>query len=107
MGLFSKDAPAAPQYYVIITTTDHISGREVTDYLGIVSGRGFVNETFVSTDADTAKDMTRKELQLAERNLKAEAAALGANAVIGVTVQYTRARAAMLIALSGTAVIVK
>ena len=107
MSLFAKDAPAAPEYDVVVTTTDHISGHEVTDYLGIVSGRGFVNEMFVSTDADTAKDATRKELQLAERNLKAEAAALGANAVIGVTVQYTRARAAMLIALSGTAVIVK
>ena len=107
MGLFAKEKEAPKNYNVIVTTTNEIVGHEIKEYLGIISGRAFINEVIVTTDTDGAKDETRKSLQTAERNLKAEAEAIGANAVIGTTVQYTKARAAILIVLTGTAVIIE
>lgn len=104
-----------PKYDVIVTTTDNIAGREITDYLGIVSSRAYMTEImalFEGTNRpekpnEAAKESLRYNYKLAEYYLKKEAAELGANAVIGVRIEHVRSNPGLLITMTGTAVIVE
>lgn len=104
-----------PQYDVVVTTTDNISGREISDYLGIIAGRAYMSEIMALLEGsnrpdkpnDAAKETLRYNYKLAEYYLKKEAAELGANAVIGVVIQHVRSNPGLLITMTGTAVIVK
>lgn len=89
---------------ITITTTNSIDGYKIKNYLGVVCGRKFVDEIMITTDKERFHDETRSALNTAEQQLKDEAARLGANAVIGVSIQFAKARAATLIVMTGTAV---
>lgn len=103
---------------MLITTTDTVQGREITDYLGIVSGQaiyganvfrdlfagirdivGGRSGSYESVLADGAKD--------ALGDMQAEAEALGANAIVGVSIDYEsvgKEGSMLMVAVSGTAV---
>lgn len=89
---------------IIITTTNSIDGYKIKNYFGVVCGRKFVDEITLTTDKEKCHDESRSALNAAEQQLKDEAARMGANAVIGVSVQFAKARAATLIVMTGTAV---
>lgn len=103
---------------MIITTTPTIEGKKVTAYLGIVSGEAIMGanvfkDLFASVrdivggraaayeeELIRAKDISLQEMQ--ER-----AAALGANAVIGVDLDYEvlgSNNSMLMVSASGTAV---
>lgn len=106
---------------MIITTTQSVEGKKIVDYKGIVFGE-------VVSGVDFVKDFTaglsnffggrsgtyEKELITARQNALAEmeqrAVELGANAVVGVDIDYEVLGAnngMMMVTASGTAVVVE
>lgn len=99
-----------------IRTTDGLDGREVTEYLGVVSGEAVIGANVVSDIAAGIRDVVggrsgsyEKKIENGRReaikDLEAEAQDLGADAVIGATFDYEEMGEGMLwVNLSGTAV---
>ena len=104
---------------MIITTTPNVEGKHISKYCGVVAG-----EVILSTDV--FKDMfagiryltggragsNERELQkareLALQELQAHAIQLGANAVVGVDLDYAilgTAHSMLMVSASGTAVV--
>ena len=101
---------------MIITTTQSIDGRKITDYQGIVVGEAILGanvfrDLFASvTDIIGGRSGAyEKELGNARRialdEMEERAAALGANAVVGVDIDYEVINSMMMVSASGTAVI--
>jgi uncharacterized protein YbjQ (UPF0145 family) len=101
---------------MIITTTPTIQGKEIKEYLGVVTGEAImganiVKDLFASiTDivggrsAAYEKELTRAR-EIALREMEEKALSLGANAVVGVDLDYETVREGMLmVTVSGTAV---
>ena len=95
---------------MIITTTPSVEGRKITDYMGA----NVVRDFFASvTDivggrsgAYESKLQDARETALAE--LEQRARALGANAVVGVDLDYeVIADSMLMVSASGTAVVVE
>jgi uncharacterized protein YbjQ (UPF0145 family) len=105
---------------MLLSTTSLIEGRPVQRYLGVVTGEvilgaNIVRDLFASiTDIFGGRSGKYEEVlsrgrEQALRELEDKARALGANAVIGVDIDYETigARGSMLmVSVSGTAVIV-
>ncbi|UVI32583.1 heavy metal-binding domain-containing protein [Paenibacillus spongiae] len=101
---------------MIFTTTPTIEGRPVLDYLGVVTGEAImganiVRDIFASiTDIvggrSGAYEMKLKEARdVAFNEMGGQAARMGANAIVGIDVDYEVVREGMLmVAVSGTAV---
>ena len=103
---------------MIVTTTNNIEGRTITEYRGIVVGEAIVGANVVRdffagiTDivggrsgAYESKLQDARETALAE--LEDRARAVGANAVVGVDLDYEIVGdSMMMVSASGTAVIV-
>ena len=101
---------------VIVTTTPSIEGRQIADYLGVLAGEtilgvnifkdisaGFRN--IVGGRAGKYEEELRKGRQTALEELAARAAEIGADAVVGVKLDYETVGGQMLmITASGTAV---
>ena len=104
---------------MIVTTTPSIEGRKIVDYKGVVVGEAimganFVRDIFASvTDiiggrsgAYESKLVDARQTAMAE--IKEEAWALGANAIVGVDLDYEVVGESMLmVSISGTAVIIE
>ncbi|MCR4436471.1 MAG: YbjQ family protein [Clostridiales bacterium] len=104
---------------MIVTTTPGIEGRKIRDYYGVVAGEAImganiVRDLFASiTDviggrsgAYEEKLVQAREIAIAE--MEAQAQARGANAVVGVDLDYEVIREGMLmVTASGTAVYVE
>ncbi|MGI3164861.1 heavy metal-binding domain-containing protein [Pseudooceanicola sp. 200-1SW] len=103
---------------MIITTTNSIEGRKITDYRGVVVGEAimganivrdfFANITDVIGGRSGAYETKLQDARdIAMRELEGRAAALGANAVVGVDLDYEVVGDSMLmVSVSGTAVVV-
>ncbi|RMF60492.1 MAG: hypothetical protein D6748_03910 [Calditrichaeota bacterium] len=103
---------------MIVTTTPSVEGKRITSYKGIVAGEAImganiVRDLFASiTDivggrsgAYEAKLIQARQIALDEMVKHAES--LGANAVVGVDIDYEVIREGMLmVTASGTAVVV-
>lgn len=103
---------------MLVTTTPTIEGKRISRYLGLVSGDAIVGANIVKDLFASVRDIIggrsaayeeelRRAKQLAIEEMCAEAEALGANAVIGVDLDYETvgAQASMLmVSVSGTAV---
>jgi uncharacterized protein YbjQ (UPF0145 family) len=101
---------------MIISTTPIIQGKEIKEYLGIVTGEAImganiVKDIFASiTDivggrsAAYEKELTRAR-DIAVHELEEKAKSMGANAIVGVDLDYETVREGMLmVTVSGTAV---
>ncbi len=105
---------------MIITTTSTLEGKPVQQYLGIVtgeviSGANIVRDIFASvTDvfggrSGKYEDVLARSREEAIGEMKSKAAQMGANAVIGVDIDYEvlgKAGSMLMVSVSGTAVIV-
>jgi uncharacterized protein YbjQ (UPF0145 family) len=97
---------------MIVTTTPNIEGHAIEEYLGIVTGVALVYANIlwdiISTmnSRSTAYQQRLEEVKnLAISNMSQNAEQLGADAVVGVSLDYERLRRGMLmVAVSGTAV---
>ena len=106
---------------MIVTTTQNVEGRQITEYKGIVfgevvSGVNFVKDLFSGiTDIFGGRSSTyENELQEAREKAIDEMCKrperLGANAVVGVDVDYEvlgKENGMLMVSVSGTAVKLK
>ena len=87
---------------MILTTTNMIEGRPVRTYLGIVTG-----EVIVGGRSGAYENALRDARQQALAELQAEAADLGADAVVAIDLDYEvlgKAGSMLMVTASGTAV---
>lgn len=105
---------------MIVTTTTLIEGRPVQQYLGVVtgeviSGANIIRDLFASIrDIVGGRSGAYEEVLARSRDEAIEemcrkAQALGANAVIGVDIDYEtlgKAGSMLMVSVSGTAVVV-
>ena len=101
---------------MIVTTTPTVDGRRITHYYGLVTGEtimgaNIVRDLFASiTDivggrSGAYESKLREARELAIREMERDAARLGANAIVGVDLDYEVVREGMLmVTVSGTAV---
>ena len=99
-----------------MTTTDGIEGREIDGYLGVVSGEcvygaNFIKDWFASIRdviggrADSYEKVLRDGKQAALADMIEVAANLGADAIVGVDIDYENVSQTMLmVSANGTAV---
>ncbi|QOL80167.1 heavy metal-binding domain-containing protein [Pseudooceanicola spongiae] len=103
---------------MILTTTNSIEGRKITEYRGIVVGEAIMGANVVRdffagiTDiiggrSGAYESKLQDARDTAMRELEQRAASLGANAVVGVDLDYEVVGDSMLmVSVSGTAVVV-
>ncbi len=105
---------------MLCTTTNTLEGRKIKKYLGIVSGETIIGANIVRDFMAGITDIVggrssayEKSLveakELALKELQQEAESIGANAVIGIDLDYETIGAngsMLMVSASGTAVIV-
>lgn len=102
---------------MIVTTTPTIQGQEITGYLGIVTGEAILGANIMKDIFAGFRDIVggrsgayEQELQkarvIAMREMEEQAAELGANAVVGVDIDYETVSSGnmLMVSVSGTAV---
>ncbi|HTH23726.1 MAG TPA: heavy metal-binding domain-containing protein [Vicinamibacterales bacterium] len=105
---------------VLVTTTPSVEGRAITEYKGIVTGEAIMGANIfkdlfagirdiVGGRSATYERELRRAREMAMAEVMQSAAELGANAVVGVDIDYETVgtNASMLmVTVSGTAVVV-
>jgi uncharacterized protein YbjQ (UPF0145 family) len=103
---------------MIVTTTPTIEGRRIKEYLGVVTGEAVLGANLFRDFFAGIRDIVggrsgayEKELKKARRiafeELEAAADKLGANAVVGVDIDYEvlgKENGMLMVTVSGTAV---
>ena len=103
---------------MIITTTPNIEGRRITTYYGIVTGEAIMGANIVRdifaavTDiiggrSGAYEEKLQDAREVALREMEEYAAKLGANAVVGVDIDYEvvgQGGSMLMVSASGTAV---
>ena len=103
---------------MIITTTDHVEGRRVVQYLGIVTGEAIIGvnvfrdffsgiRDIVGGRAGGYQNALGDAREHAFSDLKEKAAKMGADAVIGVDLDYEvlgKENGMLMVSINGTAV---
>lgn len=105
---------------ILLTTTDDIQGKHI-DYIGVVTGEAIMGTNFVKdwmagiTDTVGGRSKSyeksiRKGKDIALSEMAQEAMEIGANAVIGIDLDYEvlgKENGMMMVVASGTAVLVR
>ncbi|KRQ86428.1 hypothetical protein ABG79_01809 [Caloramator mitchellensis] len=105
---------------MLVTTTPSIEGKRIIEYKGIVfgeviSGVNFVKDfmaglsDFLGGRSKTYEEELMYARERALEELKQRAAAMGANAVVGIDIDYEvlgQAGSMLMVTASGTAVVV-
>jgi len=106
---------------MIVTTTPGIEGKRITRYIGIVSGEAILGANVFKDIFATVRDIVggrsatyeaelQKARDIALKELEQRAQAMGANAVVGVDLDYEvlgQSNGMLMVAVSGTAVTVE
>lgn len=104
---------------MLLTTTSQISGKEITEYKGIVNGEVILGANvfrdimasirdFIGGRSAAYEEVLKKAKEEALHEMQQEAKKLGANAIIGIDIDYEMIGTGMLmVAVSGTAVVIK
>lgn len=103
---------------MLVTTTSTLEGREIADYLGIVSGETIIGANLfkdffagirdiVGGRSGSYEDVLREAKETALREMSEQAERMGANAVIGVDLDYETVGSSgsmLMVTAAGTAV---
>ncbi len=105
---------------MILTTTPTIEGHTIREYKGIVAGETIIGANFMKDFFASIRDivggrsgsyekvlMEARETSMAE--MQQRAAQLGANAIVGIDVDYEtigESSSMLMVATSGTAVVI-
>ena len=106
---------------MIVTTTNNIEGKIVSRYIGIVSGEAIIGANIVKDFFAGIRDIVggrsgayeeglREAKDIALREMEQQAAALGANAILAVDLDYETlgsSSSMLMVSASGTAVVVE
>lgn len=106
---------------MIVSTTNSIQGSRITDYKGVVTGEAILGtnifrdffagiRNIVGGRSGAYEKALREAREIAISEMEAEAKSLGANAVIGVDIDYENITAGdsgsmLMVSASGTAVV--
>lgn len=101
---------------MILTTTNSVEGKTISGYLGIVTGETIIGANLfrdifasvrdvVGGRSGAYEEVLREAKDTALREMEEKATALGADAVIGIDLDYETIRNGMLmVSAAGTAV---
>lgn len=103
---------------MLITTTNAIEGKKITHYHGVVTGETIIGANFVKDFFSSITDIVggrsgsyekvlREAKNIAMKEMEAQAAQLGANAIIAVDLDYETlgsGNSMLMVSVSGTAV---
>lgn len=103
---------------MLLTTTPNIQGREITQYFGIVSGETIIGANLfkdffagirdiVGGRASSYESVLREAKESALQEMNDQAARMGANAVIGIDLDFETVGAngsMLMVTAAGTAV---
>ena len=106
---------------ILVTTTPSVDGKTITAYRGIVTGEAIMGANIfkdlfagirdiVGGRSATYERELRKAREMAMEEIKIAATEMGANAVVGIDIDYETvgANASMLmVTVSGTAVVLQ
>lgn len=106
---------------MIITTTPNIEGRKITRYLGVVTGEAIMGANvfkdlfaglrdIVGGRSATYEREMQRAREIALNELQERANAMGANAIVGVDLDYEvlgQANGMLMVSASGTAVYIE
>ncbi len=106
---------------MLITTTENVRGYEVAEYLGICAGQAIYGANvfrdmfagitdFIGGRSGAYESVLRGGLEEALKDMQKQAEEMGANAVVGVSVDYEsvgKESTMLMVAASGTAVILR
>ena len=106
---------------MLVSTTNNVQGRDVVEYKGIVAGEAVLGANIFRDLFASIRDIVggrsgsyEKELNkargIAIEEMTVEAAALGANAVIGVDIDYETVgqnSSMLMVTAAGTAVVIR
>ena len=104
---------------MLLTTTPNIEGKHIVHYMGIVTGETILGANVFRDFAASVRDffggrsssyeeVLREAKNTAMKELEQEAARLGANAVVGIDLDYeTIGESMLMVTASGTAVFVQ
>lgn len=104
-----------------LTTTSNIEGKRITRYCGVIAGEAILGANLLKDISAVIRDLVggrsgtyEKELQrargIALQELKERAGEVGANAVVGIDLDYEvlgDTNGMLMVSASGTAVIVE
>ena len=105
---------------MILSTTPQIEGHTIREYKGVVTGEiiigaNFVRDIFASIHdviggrADSYEEVLREAKDTALNEMVRRAQAMGANAIVGIDIDYETIGAngsMLMVATSGTAVVI-
>jgi len=101
---------------MIRTTTNNLEGKKIVTYHGIVAGETIIGANIfrdffasirdiVGGRSGAYEEVLREGRETALREMEEKAARVGANAVIGIDIDYeTVGRSMLMVSVSGTAV---
>ncbi len=101
---------------MIVTTTNNVEGKQITAYLGIITGETIIGANLfrdifasvrdvVGGRSGAYEDVLREAKDTALSEMTANAVAMGADAIVGIDLDYETIRNGMLmVTASGTAV---
>ena len=106
---------------VIVTTTPNIEGKKITSYRGIVTGEAIMGANIFKDLFAGIRDIVggrsasyerelRRAREIAMEEIKTAAAEMGANAVVGIDIDYETVGAngsMLMVTVSGTAVVLQ
>ena len=106
---------------MLITTTPNIEGKRITRYYGIVSGETIIGANIfrdffasirdvIGGRSNSYEEVLRKAKDSALREMEEQAMRMGANAVIGVDLDYETVGqngSMLMVTASGTAVFIQ
>lgn len=103
---------------MIVTTTPSVEGREIADYKGIVVGEAILGANvfrdlfagitdIIGGRSGAYEEELGKARQIALSELEERASATGANAVVGVDLDYEVINNMLMVSASGTAVVLR
>lgn len=106
---------------MLVTTTSTLQGKQITRYLGIVSGETIIGANvfrdffagirdIVGGRSGSYEEVLRQAKDTALKEMQQQAMAMGGNAVIGVDLDYETVGSngsMLMVTASGTAVVVE
>jgi uncharacterized protein YbjQ (UPF0145 family) len=115
------DCPGHREKFMLLTTTPNIEGKRITRYCGVIAGEAILGANLFKDLFAGIRDLVggrsgtyEKELQrareIALEELEQRARDMGANAVIGIDIDYEimgKENGMLMVSASGTAVIVE
>ena len=105
---------------MLLTTTPTIEGQPIREYKGIVTGETIIGANFmkdlfagirdiIGGRSGTYEKVLREAKDTALAEMEQRAASMGANAVVGIDVDYEtvgQSGSMLMVAVSGTAVVI-